>query len=249
MKKQSEFPFGAVGHHIHAAHANTAPNGKLKRGVKCFCGRIFWAVAYTKKEIWLSPESFSKHNQKAKKRAAEWQAKNREKARESSARWRTRNPGKVIARNKKYYAENKEAERARVRKKYKENAVKYRQYNKLWRIKNIGYEAKRLKEDARFRISRSLRARVRAAIKRNAKFGNTQDLVGCSFEFLRFWLESKFKPGMSWENYGAKGWHVDHIRPLASFDLTDAAQQRLACHFINLQPLWASENLSKAASY
>jgi hypothetical protein len=69
MKKQSEFPFGAVGHHIHAAHANTAPNGKSKRGDRCFCGRMFWALSYQGKEVWVTPEGFStrleKHNSNA----------------------------------------------------------------------------------------------------------------------------------------------------------------------------------------
>ena len=54
---------------------------------------------------------------------------------------------------------------------------------------------------------------------------------------------------MSWSNHGPKGWHVDHIRPLASFDLGDLEQQRRACHFTNLQPLWWYENLSKSDSY
>jgi hypothetical protein len=49
---------------------------------------------------------------------------------------------------------------------------------------------------------------------------------------------------MTWENYGPV-WHVDHIRPCASFDLTDPAQQRECFHFSNLQPLFAAENLAK----
>jgi len=86
-------------------------------------------------------------------------------------------------------------------------------------------------------VGRHLRGRLRSS--------RTEDLLGCSFTFLRFWLESKFLPNMSWENYG--DWHVDHIRPLASFDLTDPKQQALAFHFLNLQPLWAKDNLSKGA--
>lgn len=56
-------------------------------------------------------------------------------------------------------------------------------------------------------------------------------------------LEAKFSEGMTWQNYGT--WHIDHIRPLASFDLTDPAQVRLACHFTNLQPLWGADNIRK----
>jgi hypothetical protein len=54
---------------------------------------------------------------------------------------------------------------------------------------------------------------------------------------------------MSWENYGRKGWHIDHIRPLSSFDLTDAEQRRIAFHHTNLQPLWASDNWGKGGRY
>lgn len=62
---------------------------------------------------------------------------------------------------------------------------------------------------------------------------------------LRAHLETRFLPGMTWENYGA--WHIDHVRPLASFDLTDRAQLLQACHYTNLQPLWARDNRSKGA--
>lgn len=63
-------------------------------------------------------------------------------------------------------------------------------------------------------------------------------------EFMAY-LEAKFTDGMSWKNYGK--WHIDHIKPLASFDLTDPEQVKAACHFTNLQPLWASDNISKGA--
>lgn len=60
-------------------------------------------------------------------------------------------------------------------------------------------------------------------------------------------LEAKFAPGMTWDNYGVDGWHIDHIMPLAAFDLTDEQQRQQACHYTNLQPLWAAENLAKGA--
>lgn len=62
---------------------------------------------------------------------------------------------------------------------------------------------------------------------------------------LKVWLRVQFQPGMCWENYGQKGWHIDHVLPLASFDLTDRAQFLVANNWKNLQPLWAEDNLRK----
>ena len=58
--------------------------------------------------------------------------------------------------------------------------------------------------------------------------------------------ENKFKPGMAWGNHSKDGWHIDHIVPLASFDLSDPDQVKQACHYSNLQPLWTEENLQKS---
>ena len=70
-------------------------------------------------------------------------------------------------------------------------------------------------------------------------------LLGCSSEFLRQHLERQFKPGMSWENHGQ--WHLDHIKPCASFDLSKPEQQRICFNYKNLQPLWAIDNMKKGA--
>ena len=69
--------------------------------------------------------------------------------------------------------------------------------------------------------------------------------MGCSIEELKIHLEKQFRDGMSWNNYGMYGWHIDHIKPCSAFDLTDLEQQKICFHYSNLQPLWAKENLSK----
>ncbi len=74
-------------------------------------------------------------------------------------------------------------------------------------------------------------------------------LKGCSVGFLKEYLEKQFSPGMSWNNWSRDGWHIDHIRPLKSFDLTDREQVKQACHYTNLRPAWAKDNLSKGARY
>jgi hypothetical protein len=106
----------------------------------------------------------------------------------------------------------------------------------------------RRRSDPSQRIGISLRERLRSALRAQGlrkRRNTTWDLVGCGREEARTHLESQFTPGMTWENYGQ--WHIDHIRPCASFDLTDPEQQKECFHYTNLQPLWAEENIKKGA--
>jgi hypothetical protein len=89
--------------------------------------------------------------------------------------------------------------------------------------------------------------RVSSALKGIAdKSASTLRLLSCDIPWLKAWLEVHFQPGMTWDNYGMKGWHVDHIRPCASFNLVDHKEQKRCFHWTNLQPLWALENLQKS---
>ena len=98
-------------------------------------------------------------------------------------------------------------------------------------------------------IKRNLRNRINTMVKRNQakKHTSTLKLIGCSVQFLKRHLQKQFKEGMEWDNYGE--WHIDHIKPLSLFDLTQEEEQRKACHYTNLQPLWAFDNLSKGNKY
>ena len=73
----------------------------------------------------------------------------------------------------------------------------------------------------------------------------TIDLISCSYGFLRKHIESQFREGMCWNK--KYSFHIDHILPLASFDLTDPKQLKAACHWTNLQPLYPEENMSKGS--
>lgn len=96
------------------------------------------------------------------------------------------------------------------------------------------------------RIVTNMRSRVRLAVKGVAyKAGRTMELTSCTPEHLCAHLESLFQPGMTWENYGRRGWHIDHVLPCAAFDLTKPEEQRKCFHWSNLQPLWASDNCRK----
>ena len=131
------------------------------------------------------------------------------------------------------------ARRKRYMKKYqKENIKKLMDYN-------LVYNRNRRHNDISFRILHNLRSSFsHLMIKhRGVKSDRMIKLVGCTKEELIQHLESQFKKGISWENYGE--WHIDHIKPCCSFDLTKEEQQRECFHYSNLQPLWAEENLKK----
>lgn len=108
---------------------------------------------------------------------------------------------------------------------------------------------KRVFDDDERRIARRLRVRLQNALRRKSikKLAATFDLLGVSIREFKLHIQSQFRDGMSWSNHGE--WELDHIRPIASFDLRDEAQQRLCFHFTNFQPLWASENRKKADKY
>jgi hypothetical protein len=75
------------------------------------------------------------------------------------------------------------------------------------------------------------------------KKNKTYDIIGCSPIELKTHLESLFLDGMSWENHGVGGWHIDHIMPLSTAK-TEEDVYKLS-HYTNLQPLWAKDNLQK----
>jgi hypothetical protein len=135
----------------------------------------------------------------------------------------------------------------------KTNRNKKKLYKKNWyqvnkereRVKQNTYYKIRYENNIQFRLTQSLRARLRNALKNNHKRGSAVRDLGCTVDEFKVYLESKFLPGMSWDNYGYHGWHIDHIKPLSLYDLTDRNQLLEACHYTNLQPLWASDNLSK----
>ena len=94
-----------------------------------------------------------------------------------------------------------------------------------------------------WKLAKSLRDRLYKAVTRNSKNLSALTLVGCSIDDLKNHLEKQFSDKMTWENYG--DWHIDHIRPCISFDLTDIKQQEECFHFSNLRPIWGQENRSK----
>lgn len=118
--------------------------------------------------------------------------------------------------------------------------------NVAWRKANWG-KILQSRRKPQYSIASKLRVRVLRAVKdqRARKSAPTEELVGCGVPRLVSHLEAQFKPGMSWSNHGK--WHIDHIRPCSSYDLTLPSQQRECFHYTNLQPLWGKENLRKGS--
>jgi len=151
-----------------------------------------------------------------------------------------------LARMQKPEVRQKERNRCKAYMQRPEIKAKQKIYMQCEAIKawKKHYEQNRRKTDAAFRLAKNLRNRLYQAINGALKSARTLELVGCDIGFLRRWIEAKWKPGMSWQNYGK--WHVDHIMPCAMFDLSDPVQQRTCFRWTNLQPLWAHENISKS---
>ena len=159
---------------------------------------------------------------------------NREKANAKAKKWAQTNRERVNANNRKYYQNNREKKRASLRKRSKRPEAKKRRNARL---------KKRYHTDPQYRLACNLRSRVHDALKGKNKSASTMAMLGCSYTHVMEHLEKQFQPGMTWENQGE--WHADHMMPCASFDLTDPEQQRRCFHYTNLQPMWASENISK----
>ena len=99
------------------------------------------------------------------------------------------------------------------------------------------------KKDANFRLSCNLRSRLYQAIKSNQKSGSAVRDLGCSISEFKLYIENQFEPGMSWDNYGS--WHLDHVIPLSRFDLENRTDFLEGCNYLNIQPMWAVENIRK----
>ena len=121
-----------------------------------------------------------------------------------------------------------------------------KQYNELNKDRINDNQNIRYTEDILFKLKRRLRIRIYNALKNNQKSGSAIKDLGCTIEELKKHLEAQFQPGMSWDNWTTDGWHIDHIKPISSFDITNSEELLNACHYTNLQPLWAKDNLRKS---
>lgn len=163
---------------------------------------------------------------------------------ESRTSWR-RHPKAASWETMRSYWKNPEAKLIYAREYYKRNTKKKLKQNREWR-KNNPERVKELKREwysvPENRISMTLRTRLSRLLNSESK--EVCDLVGCSSKFLKQHIESQFKRGMRWENYGTF-WHIDHIIPCAAYDFSDRSQALECFNWQNLRPLKAVENMRK----
>lgn len=151
----------------------------------------------------------------------------------------------VYEQQKVYKKENFNEISIKRKRYYLENIDREKINNKIYRDKNKESFRKKSREKYKTNPLYKLKVNVRRRINKfvNNKTKSSFNIVGCSPDELIVHLELQFKEGMSWENYGMFGWHIDHIIPLSSAKTEDEIYK--LCHYTNLQPLWSEENLRK----
>ena len=142
----------------------------------------------------------------------------------------------IAARNAAWHAANRDAANARRRAARKADIDRVRKCD-------AERNAIRWRDDPKYRFEKQMRSGAYLAFRNKGftKRSATARLLGCDWETLRDHIAGLFKPGMTWDNFG--DWHVDHVVPLASAESPERIAQ--LCHFTNLQPLWAADNLKK----
>lgn len=170
-------------------------------------------------------------------RTRKYASERKEKYAEYGRNHRKQNPEAAYKASKKWNEANRE-KRNKIMRNYRANNS---EYHLAW---SRDYLKKRL-EDPSFRAVDRARTRLKFIMRGRHKHKASRKLLGCSPAQLRAHLESLWLPGMSWDNYGLYGWHIDHKIPCSAFDLTQPAQVEQCFHYTNLQPLWAEDNLRK----
>ena len=153
--------------------------------------------------------------------AKQWQQDNPERAAEAAAKHR------LTDKRKETLAVWVETNRDKLRVQYSEKEKRYR------------------KQKTNRAISAALSCRLRTVLKGNPKVASITVLLGCTIVEFRGYIQKQWLPGMSWDNWTKDGWHIDHIKPCSSFDLSKEYEQRACFHYTNMQPLWAVDNLRK----
>jgi len=166
--------------------------------------------------------------------------KNKQKELERNKIYRQKNKEKIYLLNKTYQKVNKEKVNTYKKKWLENNLEKRKEVSKRYQRKK--------REDNYYRILDAFRSSFYLMLKKNSASKKFK-LLKYNREDLIKRIESTWTEGMNWDNYGKNGWHIDHIKPLSSFDINKQEELNKAWDLNNLQALWASENLSKSSKY
>lgn len=137
-----------------------------------------------------------------------------------------------------------DSRRKYIKQYFADNPEKVKEIKKKYAPKATERFLERRRIDPVFKLIHTLRVRLNHAINGKRKSGKTIELLGCTPQELKLHLQSKFRDGMTWKNHG-KLWHIDHIYPLSKADLSNLKELKRVCHYSNLQPLLAVENMKK----
>jgi len=194
------------------------------------------------KKFWANPILANQEKQRRKKRRANRTPEQIKIHKERCRAHRTINREAIL--------KAKKEERKRNKASYNKRAIEWNKQNRERRAQIIRNYHQRHKNEPQYKILQLLRSRFYNAVvkqQKGKKASSTKKIIGCTIDKLREYLESKFDTDMSWSNFGLYGWHIDHIVPCSSFDLTKPSEQKKCFHYSNLQPLWAYDNLSKSS--
>jgi|TARA_R110002012_G_scaffold22893_6_gene78309 hypothetical protein len=237
---------------------------RAKDGYKGECKECCKRYPSRNRKLLLSPDEYREYLNKVNLKRKERLKNNpelQERTRGWARAWRDKNREYYNTQRREYFKNNPEAHKKKIescrrfsrrpeiikarKAKYhemkKNNPEEYKKYidrHTIW-CRN------RRNNNMEYRLMDSLRGRLNSALRKHnvVKLETTIKLVGCPMPELIKYLENKFKPGMSWKN--REKWHIDHVIPCISFDLSKLEEQRKCFHYTNLQPLWAHENYSK----
>ncbi len=177
-------------------------------------------------------------------RGKKYVKENYQKTLERHRKWTSKNPEWVYNRHKKWREENPDKAKELRNNWLTNNPEKRKEYRKNYKQRKRERKKERQNSDPIYVITNNIRCRLwkYLKIKNITKKNKTFDIVGCSPEFLKEYIEKQFTEGMSWDNRNE--WHIDHIIPLSSAKTEEEIYK--LCHYTNLQPLWAEDNLKKS---
>lgn len=214
------------------------------------CCRNYSKIHYkmNKEEVKEKQKEHYKHNKnKVKEKQKIRYEKSKEEIRKQHREYYKINKDKINEKHKEYREKNKEQLKTyhnKNKEKAKNYQKKYRQLNKKeLREKRRLYEKEVIGKNLLLKLAKNIRRRMLLAFKRNncTKKSRTHEILGCSFEFLKHYIESLWELWMNWDNHGLYngekdyGWDIDHIIPLDNAKTEDELIK--LCHYTNLQPL------------